>query len=114
MIERLPVRIPAGAAEKFSSPESSLCADSYSVPVPGRVTAVARKRPRSFCQKRRWQVTPKHACTLDPTKSEWADYAALSRHSVGTYRETSSLATCQGAFGHGRLISLSHCKMMLA
>ena len=24
-----------------------------------RVTAVARKRPRSFCQKWRWQVTPK-------------------------------------------------------
>ena len=42
-----------------------------------RVTAVARKRPRSFCQKCRWQVTPKHAHTLDPTKLEWADYAAV-------------------------------------
>ena len=30
-----------------------------------RVTAVARKRPRSFCKKCRWQVTPKHAYTLD-------------------------------------------------
>ena len=29
-----------------------------------RVTAVACKRPRSFCQKRRWQVTAKHAYTL--------------------------------------------------
>ena len=38
-----------------------------------RVTAVARKRPRSFCQKCRWQVTPKQANILDPTKSEWAD-----------------------------------------
>ena len=28
------------------------------------VTAVARKRPRSFCQKYRWQVTAKYACTL--------------------------------------------------
>ena len=55
-----------------------MCADSYSVsiPPPG-VTAVARKRPRSFCQKCKWQVTPKHAYTLDPTKSEWADYAAV-------------------------------------
>ena len=35
-----------------------------------RVTAVACKRPRSLCQKCRWQVTPKHAYTLDPTKSE--------------------------------------------
>ena len=42
-----------------------------------RVTAVARHRPRSFCQKCRWQVTPKHAYTLDPTKSERADYAAV-------------------------------------
>ena len=29
-----------------------------------RVTAVARKRPWSFCQKHRWQVTGKHAYTL--------------------------------------------------
>ena len=29
-----------------------------------RVTAVARKRSRSFCQKCRWQVTAKHTCTL--------------------------------------------------
>ena len=29
-----------------------------------RVTAVARKRPLSFCQKCRWQVTAKHAYTL--------------------------------------------------
>ena len=35
-----------------------------SVSVPSRVTAVARKRPRTFCQKRRWQVTAKHAYTL--------------------------------------------------
>ena len=77
VISRLRVRIPAGAAGEFSSPESTLCADSYSVSVPPRVTAVARKRPRSFCQKCWWQVTPKHAYTLDPTKSEWADYAAV-------------------------------------
>ena len=42
-----------------------------------RVTAVAHERPRSFCQKCRWQVTPKHAYTLDPAKSEWAEYAAV-------------------------------------
>ena len=29
----------------------------------------------------------------------------LSRHSVGTYPETSSHATCQGTFGHSRLDS---------
>ena len=36
-----------------------------------RVTAATRKRFRSFCQKCRWQVTPKHAYTLDPAKSEY-------------------------------------------
>ena len=35
------------------------------------------KRSRSFCQKSWWQVTPEHTYTLNPTKSEWADYAAV-------------------------------------
>ena len=67
-----------------------------------RVTAVACKRPRSFCQKCRWQVTPKHAYTPDPTKTEWVDYAAvqawcgnlsgneLTRNSSGNTRSQSS------------------------
>ena len=67
-----------------------------------RVTVVARKRPRSFCQKCRWQVTPKHAYTLYPSKSEWADYATiqaecgnlsgneLTRNSSGNTRSQSS------------------------
>ena len=42
-----------------------------------RVTAVAREKSRSFCQKCRWQVTTKHAYNLDPTKSVWTDYAAI-------------------------------------
>ena len=41
------------------------------------VTAVAHKRPWTFCPKCRWQVTPKHAYTLDSSKLEWADYAAV-------------------------------------
>ena len=69
MIKRLRVRIPAGAAGQFPSPASTLCADSYSVSTP--------PIPWSFCQKFWWQVTPKHAYTLEPTKSEWADYAAV-------------------------------------
>ena len=67
-----------------------------------RATAVVRKRPRSFCQKCRWQVTLKHAYTLDPSKSEWADYAAvqaecgnlsgyeLTRNTSGNTRSQSS------------------------
>ena len=45
-----------------------------------RVTAVARRRPRSICQKCIWQVTPKHAYTHELTKSEWADYAAVQAY----------------------------------
>ena len=69
------------------------------------VTAVAQKRPRSFCQNCWWQVTPKHAYTLDPSKLEWADYAAvqaecgnlsgneLTRNSSGnTWSQSSQLA----------------------
>ena len=55
----------------------TFCADSHSVSVPPPVTAVARKGPRSFCPKCKWQVTPKHAHTLNPTKSEWVDYAVI-------------------------------------
>ena len=45
-----------------------------------RVTAVARKRHGSFCQKWRWQVTPKYAYTFDQTKLEWADYATVQAY----------------------------------
>ena len=40
---------------------------------------MARKRLRSFCQKCMWQVSPKQAIALDPTKSEWADYAVQAQ-----------------------------------
>ena len=38
----------------------------------------------------------------------------LSRHSVGTYPEKRSYATCQGTIGHSRLRSLNHCEPILA
>ena len=38
----------------------------------------------------------------------------LSRHTVGTYLETSSHATCQGTLGHSRLSALSHCGLIMA
>ena len=38
----------------------------------------------------------------------------LSKHSVGTYQDTSSDATRQGTLGHSRLSSLSHCGLILA
>ena len=101
------------SSEEFSSPELPFSAVSYSVSVPSRVTAVTRKRPRSFCQKRRWLVTPKHVYTLNLTKSEWADYAvqALVWEPI---RDSSSYATRQGTLGHSRLSSLNQGGLILA
>ena len=91
-----------GAAGEFSFPESTLRADSYSVSVPPPCYRSGSKRPQSFYQKCRWQVTPKHAYILDPSKSGWAGYAAvqaecgnlsgneLTRNSSGNTRLQSS------------------------
>ena len=55
----------AGAVGEFSSPVSTFCADSYfGIHSTPRVTTVAGKKPWSFCQKHRWQVTAKHTYTL--------------------------------------------------
>ena len=48
----------------FFSRVNFLCWLLFRYPFHPCVTAVARKRPRSFCQKCRWQVTAKHAYTL--------------------------------------------------
>ena len=81
MIERLRVRIPAGAAGECSSPESTLCADSYSVSVAPSVLPQWHVKDLGHSAKKcRWQVIPKHAYTLDPTNSEWADYTAVQAY----------------------------------
>ena len=55
--------------EKVYSTWSTFCADSFRYPF--HITALARKRSLSFCQKCRWQVTAKHAYTL--CDFEWID-----------------------------------------
>ena len=75
MIKKV-VSLSAGRSEGvFSSPGLTFCADSYSVFISLCVTTVACKRHWSFSQQCRWQVTPRHAYILEPTKLEWADYA---------------------------------------
>ena len=93
MIETFQVRIPAG---EYSYPELTLCADSYSVSIPPHVTAVARKRPRSFCQKSAGGRFHPNTHTLFTQRSRFGLTMSLSRHSVGTYPETGLHATCQG------------------
>ena len=94
MIERLRVRIPAGAEGEFSSTESTLCAGSIfgvlSTPV---LPQKHIKDPGHSAKKCRWQVTPKNAYILDP-KMLSGLIMFLSRHSAGTYPEMSSHATC--------------------
>ena len=48
----------------FFSRVNFLCWLLFRYPFQPRITAVAHKRSRSFCQKCRWQVTAKHAYTL--------------------------------------------------
>ena len=48
----------------FFSRVDFLCWLLFRYPFHPRVTTVARKKSRSFCQKCRWQVTAKHADTL--------------------------------------------------
>ena len=56
---------PCGSGGRiFFSGVNFLCWLLFLYPFHPRVTAVARKRSRSSCQKRRWQVTAKHAYTL--------------------------------------------------
>ena len=50
--------------ENFFSRVSFLCWLLFRYLFHPRVTAVACKRPWSFCQKRRWQATAKHTYTL--------------------------------------------------
>ena len=78
MIERLWVRIPAGAAGEFSSPELIFFADSYLVSV--STPALPQwhiKDPGHSAKSAGGRLHLKHAYTLDPTKSEWDDYAAV-------------------------------------
>ena len=76
MIERLQVEILAGVAGEFLQSQLFVLTLIRSLFHPC-VTTVALKRPWSFCQKCRWQVTPKYSYIPDPSKLEWADYAAV-------------------------------------
>ena len=53
-----------GSRRSFFSMVDFLCWLLFRYLVHPCVTAAARKRPRSFCQKCRWQVIAKHAYTL--------------------------------------------------
>ena len=76
------VRFLAEAVGDFSSPELTFCADSDSVS--DSPPCYRSGTSKIFCQKSRWEVTHKQACTLDPTSGN--GLTMLFRHSVGTYQ----------------------------
>ena len=87
-----------------------------------RVTALTRNALKQQQQNKQTTTTAKpghcaksagralHLNTHSPMtqRSRSGLIMPLSRHFVGTNPETSSHASCQGTFGHSRLISLGH------
>ena len=79
-----------------------------------RVTAVARKRPRSFCQNCRSQVNLNTHIPLTQ-RSRSGLTMPLSRHSVETYQRGNELTSnSSGNTRSSRLSLLSHCGLILA
>ena len=92
----------------FSGVNFELCADSYSVLPQWHV-----KDP-GHSAKSAGSKLHLNTQTLLTQRSQSGLTMTLSMHSVGTYLETSSHATCQGTFGHSRFSSLIHCELILA
>ena len=113
MIKWLQVQIPAEAAGEFSSSESTFVLTLIRCPFHSRVTAVARKVPSHSAKTAGGRLhLNTHAFLTQRSRSGLT--MLLSRHSVGTYQETSSHETRQGTLGHSHLSSLSHCGLILA
>ena len=114
MIERWRVPIPAEVEGEFSSPESTLCADSLlSVCCTPMLPHWHIKDPGHSAKSADGRL---HLNTHKPLtqRSRSGPTLTLSRHSVETYPKTSSHETRQRALGHRHLSLLSHCGLTLA
>ena len=87
MIERSRVRIPAGAAGEFSSPESTLCADSYSASVPTLVLPQWHVKDPGHSVKSAGGRLHLNTYTLLTRRSRSGLTMPLSRQSVGISQE---------------------------
>ena len=113
---------PSRSSGEFFSQKTTLCADSYSVSVPSPSYRSGTQKKNQQQQQKKPGHSAKsaggrlHLNTLTPLtqRSRSGLTMPLSRHNVETYPETSSHATCQGTFGHGRLSSVSYCGLILA
>ena len=78
-----------------------LCWLLFRYPFHPRVTTIARKRSRSFCQKCRWQVTAKHAYTLRM-------WLCMKRHGAwlyGVHRICTEMAAVSCGTSHASTVS---------
>ena len=108
------VRIPVGgAAGEFSSPELTLCADSYLVSVPPPCYQWQVKDPDHSAKSAGGRLHLNTHTSLTQ-QSQSGPTMLLSGHSVGTYQETSSHTTHQGTLSHSHLSLLSRCGLILA
>ena len=95
-------------------PQSQLCVLTLiRCPFQPHVTTVARKRPWSFFQKCSDRLHLNMHTPLTQ-QSQSGLTMLLSRHSLGTFLESSLHTTCQGTFSHSCLSLLSHCGLILA
>ena len=107
MIERLRVRIPVGAAGEISSPELDFFALFWGVRFTPVLPQWHVKCPGHRAKSAGGRLHLNSHTPLTQQSRSWLTMP-LSRHSVGTYPQTSSNATCKGIFGRSRLGSLSH------
>ena len=100
MIKRLRVQILAGAGGEFSSPESTLCANSlFSVCSTSMLPQWHLKDPSHSAKSAGGRLHLNMHTPLTQ-RSRSGLTMLLSRHSVGTYQETSShVAARQGTLG---------------
>ena len=99
-----PCRSGGKVGKVLFSRVSSLCWLIFRYPFHPRVIAVAHKRPRSFCQKCRWQVTAKHAYTL----RMWLCIKWHGACLYGVHRTCAETAAVLCGTSHASAISTPH------
>jgi len=107
MIQRLWVWVPAGAAGELLIQGHILCYLWLCYLFHPHVAAAAHKRSLSFCQKCRWLVTAKHACSLHMWLSmKWCD--KVFHFNIMVYTECGEMAAVSCSTSH--VTTKQHCK----
>ena len=97
----------------FCSPKLTLRADFSSVFVPPPMLPQGRVKDPGHSAKSAGGRIHLNTHTPLTQRSRSGLTMPLSRHNVGTYKETGSHATRQGTLSHSRLSSPNHCRLIL-